>query len=46
MCGVRDVSPSVLGTGLLSLLPVALIMSLMPACLEWAKVRAEMRGDG
>lgn len=35
-----------LGTGLLLLLPVALIMSLMPACLERAKARAEMRGDG
>lgn len=29
-----------LGKGFLSLLPVALTMSLMPACLEMAKARA------
>lgn len=29
-----------LGNGFLSLLPVALMMSLMPACLETAKARA------
>lgn len=51
VCRVRDVASSVLGLGSgLSGLPAALIMSLMPACLERAKARAgagwEVQGKG
>lgn len=46
VCRDRDRAPSMLGTWLQSLLPTALIISLIPAYLERAKAKAGVGWEG